>query len=68
MVKIKKEILEKLEKRAKELGKGVDEYINDILKQVVEKIEKEKGNEDSAFSEEDEEKVKDRLRNLGYLD
>ena len=75
MVKVKKEILQKLEKRAKESGsfKNVDEYINYILKQVVDKLEKEKKGkkkekDESAYSKSDEEKVKERLRSLGYLD
>ncbi|KYK25248.1 hypothetical protein AYK26_02085 [Euryarchaeota archaeon SM23-78] len=73
MVTIKKEILKKLEKRAKESGsfKNVDEYINYILKQVVDKLEKEKKEKKKqkpAYSKKDEEKVKQRLRSLGYLD
>ena len=73
MVKIKKEILAKLEKRAKESGsfKNVDEYINYVLKQVVDKLDKEglaKKNKKPAYSKSDEEKVKQRLRSLGYLD
>ena len=73
MVNIKKEILQKLEKRVKETGsfKNVGEYINYILEQVVEKLEKEKrnaGKEKPVFSKKDEQKVKERLRGLGYLD
>lgn len=71
MVKIKKEILKKLEKRAKESGsfKNVDEYVNYVLQQVVDKLENEKKtSQKPAYSKKDEEKVKERLRSLGYLD
>ncbi|HHE36816.1 MAG TPA: CopG family transcriptional regulator [Candidatus Woesearchaeota archaeon] len=71
MVKIKKNILKKLEKRVKESGsfRNVDEYINYILEQVVKRLEREKVKEQKhVFSKKDEEKVKERLRSLGYLD
>ncbi len=71
MVKIKKEILKKLEKRAKESGsfKNVDEYVNYVLQQVVDKLENEKKtSQKPAYSKKDEEKVRERLRSLGYLD
>jgi len=70
MVKIKGDILKRLEKRAKESGsfKNVDEYINYILKQVVERLEKEKAAKKKiVFSKKDEEKAKQRLKSLGYF-
>jgi len=71
MVKIKKEILKKLEKRAKESGsfKNVDEYVNYVLQQVVDKLDNEKkASQKPVYSKKDEEKVRERLRSLGYLD
>ncbi len=62
-IKISKGIYEKLSKRAQEKGFGTEEYVELILKQVIEKLEKEKG----IYSREDEEKVKKRLKELGYL-
>ena len=69
MVKIKKNILKKLEKRSEESGsfKNVDEYVNYILQQIVDRLDKEKSLEKPAYSEEDEEKVKKTLRKLGYI-
>ncbi|MBW2990329.1 CopG family transcriptional regulator [Candidatus Woesearchaeota archaeon] len=70
MVKIDKDLLKKLEKRAKEAGsfKNVDEYINYILKQVIERLERKKAGEEADFSEEDEKKAKEMLKKLGYID
>ena len=52
--------------RVKATGFGsVDEYVIFVLEEVL----KEEGEEgDRAFSKEDEEEVKNRLRALGYLD
>lgn len=62
-------IYEVLEARAEEKDfEETDEYIEHLLKQVVDKIKKEKEAGESSYSEEEEEKVKDRLRDLGYLD
>lgn len=57
-----------LEARAEEKDfDTTEEYIQYLLEQVVEKIRREKKQQDS-YTEEEEEKVKDRLRGLGYLD
>lgn len=70
-VDITEEIAKKLQKRVDstdEFG-SVQAYVEYILKQVVERLENESKEDDTpAYSEEDEEKVKDRLRSLGYLD
>ena len=69
-IKIPEEIYEKLMKRVEdsEFSK-VDDYIKYILEQVIERLETEKQEDCSEeYSEEDEEKVKARLRSLGYLD
>jgi Arc/MetJ-type ribon-helix-helix transcriptional regulator len=73
-IKIPEEIVQRLQERVNSTDefKDVEEYINYILEQVVERLENEnKDNEnkgESVFSKEDEEKVKERLRGLGYLD
>lgn len=63
------EIYEKLTARAEEKGfDSCDDYVNSVLKQVVDKIERKKQQERKTYSKEEEEKVKNRLRGLGYLD
>jgi len=60
------ELYTKIEERAKATNFGsVDKYVEFVLKEVV---AEEQGVEEKAFNEEDEEEVKRRLRNLGYLD
>lgn len=60
-VKIDKKLVKKLEERAKEKGfKSVDKYIEEILKKALQSFEKK--------GQGDEEKVKERLRALGYLE
>lgn len=78
MVKLKVEIPEEIIKKLKERVdsadefKDVEEYVNYILKQVVERLdtekEEKKESKEETYSQEDEEKVKERLRSLGYLD
>ena len=59
------ELYEKIEERVKETGfSSVDEYVTFVLEEVL----KEEGEEETAFSKEEEEEVKKRLRALGYLD
>ncbi|MBD3355150.1 CopG family transcriptional regulator [Candidatus Woesearchaeota archaeon] len=72
-IEIPNKITEKLQKRvdSSDEFKNVQEYVEYILKQVVERLENENDEEDEkeeVYSEEDEEKVKERLRGLGYLD
>jgi len=68
-VEIDDNIYEVLDARAEEKEyEDTNEYIEHLLKQVVEKIKKEKEAGESSYSDEEEEKVKDRLRDLGYLD
>lgn len=68
-VEIDDSIFEVLEARAAEKEyEDTNEYIEHLLKQVVRKIKKEKEAGESSYSEEEEQKVKDRLRDLGYLD
>ena len=57
-----------LEARAEEKDfDETDEYISYLLDQIVDKIKREKQGRES-YSEEEEEKVKRRLEDLGYLD
>lgn len=69
-VKISENTYGLLAKRAEDKGfDTTDEYVNYVLDQVAEKAKRKMEDEDGTeFSEEDEEKVKKRLKNLGYLD
>ncbi len=59
------EIIEKIKKRIEGTGfNSVSSYVAYVLNEVLSDIEEE----DEDFTEEDEEKVKERLRALGYLD
>ncbi|MBO8161177.1 MAG: CopG family transcriptional regulator [Thermosipho sp. (in: Bacteria)] len=65
-IKISDELYEKIEKVLEEYGfETVDEYVEFVLKEVLE--DKNEG-EEQVFSEEEEEIIKKRLRDLGYLD
>lgn len=69
-IKIKPEIVERLKKRIEETEEfeNLEEYVNYILSQVVERLNNEEQDDEEEYSEEDEEKVKERLKSLGYLD
>jgi Arc/MetJ-type ribon-helix-helix transcriptional regulator len=59
-------LAEKIKKRIKGTGfTSLSSYVTYVLREVISGSEEES---DEAFSKEDEEKVKDRLRALGYLD
>jgi len=59
-------LAEKIKKRIKGTGfNSLSSYVTYVLREVISGSEEEN---DEAFSKEDEEKVKDRLRALGYLD
>ncbi|MFB6200098.1 MAG: CopG family transcriptional regulator [Candidatus Nanohaloarchaea archaeon] len=61
-VKIPEEFYERFESRASEKGfDSAEEYIIDVLRQVYDKLEPE------DFSEEEEEQVKEKLKDLGYM-
>lgn len=66
-VNIPEEIVSVLKKRVEETGEfdDVEEYIKYLLEQVVERLEESQ--EDTEFTEEDEKKIEERLRGLGYL-
>ena len=62
-------LYKKIKKRVEKTEfKTTQEYITYILEEVIKQVEEEETGDDEVFSEEDEEKVKDRLRALGYLD
>ena len=66
-VSIPKPLADKIKKRLKGTGfNSVSSYVTYVLRQVISSLEEEKKKE--AFSKEDEEKIKERLRNLGYID
>jgi len=63
-VYIPKKLYERIEKAIKESGgefKNVEEYVAFVLEEVL------KEEEETAFTPEEEEEIKRRLRALGYL-
>jgi Arc/MetJ-type ribon-helix-helix transcriptional regulator len=61
-------LAEKIKKRIEGTGfNSLSSYVTYVLREVISNIEEEHEHEE-AFSKDDEEKVKDRLRALGYLD
>lgn len=59
-------LAEKIKKRIKGTGfTSLSSYVTYVLREVISGIEEESK---EAFTKEDEEKVKERLRALGYLD
>ena len=64
-VSLPKSIVEKIEKRLKQTGfDSVSSYISYVLEEVL----SEDDEDEEVFSKEDEERVKERLKSLGYLD
>ncbi|MHA1438550.1 MAG: CopG family transcriptional regulator [Promethearchaeota archaeon] len=67
-VSIPKPLAEKIKKRMKGTGfSSVSSYVTYVLRQVISSIEEEERSK-QAFTKEEEEKVKQRLRDLGYID
>ena len=67
-IEIEDGIYEVLELRAEEKDfDETDEYINYVLKQIADKVKREKEQQE-GYSEEEEEEVKKKLKGLGYLD
>ena len=66
-VSIPVQLAENIEKRIKNTGfNSVSSYVTYVLREVLSSLEEEKKEE--VFTKEEEEKVKERLRALGYLD
>ncbi|RKX51930.1 MAG: CopG family transcriptional regulator [Thermotoga sp.] len=64
-ISIPDDLYEKIKAKLDEYGfKTVDEYVVFVLRNLLEEGEEEK----PVFSEEEEEMIKKRLRDLGYLD
>jgi len=60
-------LAEKIKRRIEGTGfHSLSSYVTYVLREVISGMEEDEGEE--AFTKEDEEKVKDRLRALGYLD
>ncbi|MFH1781734.1 MAG: CopG family transcriptional regulator [Patescibacteria group bacterium] len=71
-INIPDDLKEKLDQLAGDSDEfsSVDDYVTFVLKQVAEKASKkdEQAKQDQVYSKEDEDKIKQRLQNLGYLD
>jgi hypothetical protein len=66
-VNISKELYELVKLRVKESNgefKDVEDYVEFVLREVVKDEEEDK---EQKYSKEDEEKIKQRLKSLGYL-
>ena len=63
-------LFRKVEERIKGTGfTSVSSYVTYVLREIIAEEERQEPDEDdSPFSKEDEERVKDRLRALGYID
>ena len=60
-------LAEKIKKHIEGTGfTNVSSYVTYVLREILAGIEEEKT--DEAFTKEDEERIKERLRALGYLD
>ncbi len=67
-VSIPKPLVEKIKERMKGTGfSSVSSYVTYVLRQVISSIQEEERSK-QAFTKEEEEKVKQRLRDLGYID
>ena len=67
-VSIPKPLVEKVKERMKGTGfPSVSSYVTYVLRQVLSSIEDDERSKE-AFTKEEEEKVKQRLRDLGYID
>lgn len=67
-VSIPKPLVKKIKERMKGTGfSSVSSYVTYVLRQVISSIEAEEHSK-QAFTKEEEEKVKQRLRDLGYID
>lgn len=68
-IKISKELYDKVQNRVKmsnEEFKSVEEYITFLLTEVVSEVEAQ-GTDGNAYTKEEEEEIKGRLKNLGYI-
>ncbi len=67
-VSIPRPLADKIKERMKGTGfSSVSSYVTYVLRQVLSSIEEDERKK-QAFTKEEEEKVKQRLRDLGYID
>ena len=67
-VSIPKPLADKVKERMKGTGfSSVSSYVNYVLRQVLSSIEQDEKTK-QAFTQDEEDKVKQRLRDLGYID
>ena len=67
-VSLPKPLVEKIKERMKGTGfSSVSSYVTYVLRQILSSIEEEERTK-QAFTKEEEDKVKQRLRDLGYID
>jgi Arc/MetJ-type ribon-helix-helix transcriptional regulator len=71
-ISIPKVLADKIKKKMEGTGfNSVSSYVTYVLRQVLSNVESSEGRNNeskTAFSEDEERKVKDRLKSLGYLD
>ena len=68
-ISIKKSLLKRLKSRQKASEfKTLSEYVNFILEEVLSTLEEQECSEGSGYTPEEEKKVKQRLKDLGYID
>ena len=66
-VSIPKPLYDKIKELIKDTGfTSVSDYVTYVLREIVASIEEEEKEE--VFSKEEEEKIKSKLRALGYID
>lgn len=66
-ISIPEEIIDEIEKRAKETGfDSISNYIIYILKQVVSKEERMYDGDQAYYTKEEEKQIKRNLKELGY--
>jgi Arc/MetJ-type ribon-helix-helix transcriptional regulator len=62
-------LFKKVEERIKGTGfTSVSSYVTYVLREIIAEEERQEDDDTQPFSKEDEERVKDRLRALGYID
>jgi len=68
-VSIPKPLYEKIKKRIEGTGfTSVSDYVTYVLREVLASLEEGEKEKEEPFSREEEEKIKERLRALGYID
>lgn len=63
-IELPDDLYEKMQEIAREVGITIEKYLVLIVREKIDAYEKE----NQALSQEDEEKIRERLRALGYVD